>query len=58
MVKIIENNKDFVSLYVFHNCNNALSSYSFPTALKYADIWPAFKKDYKTDKGKLKLKTH
>ena len=28
---------------------NALSSCSFPTALKYANIRPAFKKDGKTD---------
>ena len=49
-VKIIKENKDVISFYVFHNFNNALSSCSFPTALKYADVRPAFKKDDKTDK--------
>ena len=49
-VKIIKENKDVVSLYVFHNFNNALSSCSFPTALRYADVQPAFKKDDETDK--------
>ena len=43
-VKIIKDNKDVVSFYVFHNFNNALSSCSFPTSLKYADVRPAFKK--------------
>ena len=49
-VKIIKENKDAISFYVFHNFNSALSSCSFPTALKYADVQPAFKKDDKTDK--------
>ena len=47
LVKIIKENKDAVSFYVFHNFSNALSSYSFPTSLKYADIQLAFKKDDK-----------
>ena len=47
-VKIIKENKDVIS-YVFHNFNNALPSSSFPTASKYSDLRPAFKKD-KTDK--------
>ena len=37
-VKIIKENKDVISFYVFHNFNNTLSSCSFPTALKYADV--------------------
>ena len=41
-VKIIKENKDLVLFYVFHNFNNALSSCSFPTALKYADVPPIF----------------
>ena len=48
-VKIIKESKDVVSFYVFHNFNNALSSCSFRTALKYADVRPVFKKDDKTD---------
>ena len=35
-VKIIKENKVVISFYVFHNFNNALSSCSFSTALKYA----------------------
>ena len=49
-VKIIKENKDVTSFYVFHNFNNGLSSCSFPTSLKYADVRRAFKKDDKTDK--------
>ena len=37
-VKIIKENKDVIFFYVFHNFSNALSSCSFPTALKYADV--------------------
>ena len=48
--KLFKKNKDVVSFYVFHNFNNALSSCSFPTELKCADVRPAFKKDDKTDK--------
>ena len=33
--KTIKENKDVISFYVFHNFNNALSSCSFPAALKY-----------------------
>ena len=39
-----------MSFYVFHNFNNALSSCSFPSALKCADVRLVFKKDDKTDK--------
>ena len=54
-VKIIKENKDVISLYVFHNFNNPLSSCSFPTALKYDDVRPAFKKDNKTEKESYRL---
>ena len=50
LVKIINENKDVLSFYVFHNFNDALSSCFFPTTLKYADVRWAFKKDDKTDK--------
>ena len=55
MVKIIKENKDVISLYVFHNFNNPLSSCTFPTALKYDDVRPAFKKDNKTEKESYRL---
>ena len=50
LVKIIKENKDLVSFYVFHNFNNALSSCTFTAALKYADVRALFKKDDKTNK--------
>ena len=49
-VEIIQENKYLVSFYVFYNFSITLSSYSFPTGLKYADVRPMFKKDDKTDK--------
>ena len=52
--KIIKKNNYVVSFYVFHDFNNALSSCSFHTALKYADVQSAFKKDDNTDKKNYK----
>ena len=49
-VKVIKENKDIVAFFIHHNFNNSLSSSTFPTALKYADVKPVFKKDDKTDK--------
>ena len=48
--KIIKKNNDVVSFYFFRDFNNALSSCSFHTALKYADVRSAFEKDDNTDK--------
>ena len=53
-IKTITENKDLVSLYVFPNFNNLLSSSSFPTALKHADVRPMFEKDNRTDKENIK----
>ena len=47
-VKVIKENKD-IAFFIHHNFNNSLSSTTFPTALKYADVKPVFKKDDKTD---------
>ena len=47
-VKVIKENKDIVALFIHHNFNNSLSSPTFPTALKYPDVKPVFKKDDKT----------
>ena len=47
LVKAINGNKDIVA--VFMN-RNSLSSYIFPTALKYVDVKPCFKKNGKTNK--------
>ena len=50
-VKVIKGNKDIVAFFIHYNFNNSLSSSTFPTALKYADVKPVFKKDDKTNKG-------
>ena len=49
-VKVIKENKDIVTFFIHYNFDNSLSSSTFPTALKYADVKPVFKKDDKTDK--------
>ena len=50
-VRIIKENKDLISYFVYNNFNNALSSSRYPNGLKYADVTPVFKKDDKSDKG-------
>ena len=49
-VKIIKENKDLISYFLYNNFNNALSSSQYPNGLKYVDVTPAFKKDDKSDK--------
>ena len=49
-VKIIKENKDLISYFVYNNFNNALSSLQYPNGLKYADVTPVFKKDDKSDR--------
>ena len=49
-VKVIKENKDIIAFLINHDFNNSLSSSAFPTALKYADVRPIFKKDDQTDK--------
>ena len=39
-VKIIKENKDLISYFVYNNFNNALSSSQYPNGLKYADVTP------------------
>ena len=50
-VKIIKENKDLISYFVYNNFNNALSSSQYPNNLKYADVTHVFKKDDKSDKS-------
>ena len=47
--KAIKENKN-ISFFIHHNFNNSLSSSTFPTALKYGNFKPVFKKGAKTDK--------
>ena len=51
--KIIKQNKDLISYCLHHNFNNSLSlsCFTFPTAMKNADVKPIHKKDDKTDNG-------
>ena len=44
-VKVIKENKDIVAFFIHYNLSNLLSSFTSPTALKYADVKPVFKKD-------------
>ena len=50
-VKIIKENKDFTSYFVYNNFKNALPSSQHPNSLKYADMTPVFKKHDKSDKS-------
>ena len=49
--KIIKENKDWISYFVYNNFKNALLSSQNPNGLKYADVTPAFKQDDKSDKS-------
>ena len=49
-LKIIKENVDIISYFLYHNFNNSLSCATFPTSMKYADVIPIHKKDDKTDK--------
>ena len=49
-LKIIKENVDIISYFLYHNFNNSLSSATFPTSMKYADVKPIHKKDDKTGK--------
>ena len=49
-VKVIKENKDIAAFFIHDNFNNSLSSSTFPSALKYADVNPVSKNDDKIDK--------
>ena len=49
-LKIIKENVDIISYFLYHNFNNSLSCATSPTSMKYADVIPIHKKDDKTDK--------
>ena len=50
-VKIIKENKDLISYFLYNNFNNALSSSQYQNGLKHANVRPAFKKDDKSGKS-------
>ena len=49
-IKIVKENVDIISHFLYHNFNNSLSCSTFPTGMKYADVTPIHKKDDKTHK--------
>ena len=49
-IKIVKENVDIISHFLYHNFNNSLSCSTFPTGVKYADVTPTHKKNDKTDK--------
>ena len=49
--KIVKENKDLISYFLYNNFHNALSSLQYPNGLKYADVTPVVKKDDKSDKS-------
>ena len=51
LVKIIKENEDLISYFVYNNFNNALSSSQYPNGVKYPDVRAVFKKEDKSDKS-------
>ena len=49
-VKIIKENIDIVSYFLYQNFNNSLSCSTFLTGMKYAEVIPIYKKHDKTGK--------
>ena len=49
-LKIIKENVDIISYFLYHNFKNSLSCATFPTSMKYTDVTPIHKKDDKTGK--------
>ena len=49
-LKIIKENVDIISYFLYHKFNNSLSCATFPTFMKYVDVIPIHEKDDKTDK--------
>ena len=51
LIKIVKENIDIISHFLYHNFNDSLSCSAFPTGMKYVDAAPIRKKDDKTDKA-------
>ena len=49
-IKIVKENVDIISYFLYHNYNNSLSCSTFPTAMKYVDVTPIHKKNDKLTK--------
>ena len=56
-VKIIEENKDLISCFIYNNFNKTSTSSQYPNSLKYADVTPVFKMDHKSDKSNYRPKS-
>ena len=50
LIKIVKENVDIKTHFLYHNFNNSLSCSTFRTGMKYADVTPTHKKDDKSDK--------
>ena len=50
LIKIVRENVDIISHFLYHNFDNSLSCSTFPTGMKYTDVTPIHKKDDKTGK--------
>ena len=48
--KVVKENVDIISHFLYHNFNNSLSCCTFPTGIKYTDVTHIHKKADKTDK--------
>ena len=49
-IKIVKENVDVISHFLYHNYNNTLSCSTFATGMKYVDVTSIHKKDDKTEK--------
>ena len=49
-IKIVNENVDIISHFLYNNFNSSLPCSTFPTGMKCADVTPIHKKDDKTDK--------
>ena len=49
-LKIVNENVDIISHFLYNNFNSSLPCSTFPTGMKCADVTPIHKKDDKTDK--------
>ena len=49
-IKIVKENVDIISHFLYYNFNTSLSCSTFPAGMKYADVTLIHKKDGKTDK--------
>ena len=42
-IKVVKENVDIISHFLYHSFNNSLSCSTFPAGMKYADVTPIYK---------------